>query len=323
MRGPSFVAIIRTTGKESHLLEESLESLTFQAQACRAVVVVHAELDYFQAVERQCRSVRGLDIVVLHAENTRKKRGYPINVGLEYCYQNVADVQYVFFLDDNDIVYPFFTQAILATFTTTEADVVYAASNQREEGSPAKTGYSAKPILNLLRENFIPSNSFAIRLDALRKLKLRMDEGMDYTEDWLFLIVLLQNGLFFEANCATLSEFRISSHRNREVERHSLDWKSAASEIRRKIGNSKFLISGAMLIKAVADDNVRSRRPAEAVPSVRSLRRDTTVEKDKQIDALRRRIFDLEHSLSWRLSFPLRLVGSAVLKLRSRVSRGL
>src|SRR6266478_8841516 len=116
MSAISFAAIIRTTFTQPEQLRASLEALTFQMEPCRAIVVVHAVLDAFREVESLCRSIEALDAVVLHADETNKKHGYAINVGLEYCYKTGSDIQYLAFLDDAGMVYPFFTRVMSDTF---------------------------------------------------------------------------------------------------------------------------------------------------------------------------------------------------------------
>jgi hypothetical protein len=220
MRHVSFAAIVRTTLAEPSRLRESLESLALQSEPCRAVVVVHAGLDAFREAEGLCQSIDGLNFVVLHANDTNKKPGYAINLGLEHCYSAGNDIPYLVFLDDAGILYPFFTRVMSDTFQTTEADIVCEPWNRR----------------------------YAIRLDALKASGVWMDEQLHAGEDWHFLVTLLQRGFRIESSSSTLS----------------------------------------------ADF-----APEQFVP-----------DHNAQVAGLQRRVFDLEHSWSWRLSLPLRIFGS-------------
>ncbi len=215
-RTSSFAAIVRTTFTQPAQLRESLEALTFQSQPCRAIVVVQAGIEAFRAAENLCRSIEGLDFVVLHAHDTSKKPGYAVNIGLERCYSSGNDIQYLAFLDDGGVVYPFFTQVMSDTFLTTAADIVCAPWNRR----------------------------YAVRLDALRARKIWLDERLDHDADWQFLASLLQYGFRLESIYSSLS--------------------------------------------------------GDFAPE----------DLSSQVAGLQSRIFDLEHSWSWRLSLPLRIAGS-------------
>jgi len=219
MRDISFAAIIPTTFAEPPRLRESLESIALQSEPCRAVVVVHAGLDAFREAEGLCKSIDRLDFVVLHANDTNKKPGYAINLGLEHCYSAGNDIPYLVFLNDSGMLYPFFTRVMSDTLQTTEADIVCEPWNRR----------------------------YAVRLDALKARGVRMDEQLDTGEDWYFLLALLQRGFRIESTSCALSADFVSE-------------------------------------RFVPDHNA-------------------------QVAGLQRRVFDLEHSWSWRLSLPLRILG--------------
>jgi hypothetical protein len=220
MRNISFAAIIRTALTEPEQLRDSLKALTFQLEPCRAVVVVHASADAFRNAESLCASIEGLDFKVLHANDLKRKPGYAINIGLEYCYSAVSNIEYLSFLDDTGMLYPFFTRVMSNAFLTTEADVICQPWNRR----------------------------YAVRLNTLRVRKVWMDESLDADAVWQFLVTLLKSG------------FGVETH-----------------------------------FSALSGDFVRD----EPVP-----------DPSAQLTSLQSRIFELEHSWSWRLSLPLRIVGS-------------
>jgi hypothetical protein len=245
-----FAALVRTTGERPLLLLDALQSLTLQRVPCLPVVIVHGDAATYAAVQQLCGNGAAAGrVVILHAAETQKRRGYPINVGIEYCLTHCPEVEFVFILDDDDIVYPFFTSTMAAAFLASGADVVYAASNRREPGQPAEVGYFPQPIHHILRGNFITSNSYAIRAATLRDSGVRMTEELEYTEDWHFLIRMLQAGFRFHALPATLSEFRMVSDGNLTQKRDSATWKAISLEIRRYINTSSFPLPGAELVR--------------------------------------------------------------------------
>jgi len=255
-----FAALIRTTGGRPLLLLDALQSLALQHGRCLPVVIVHGDAETYAEVRRICADSAAADrVVVLHASETGRRRGYPINVGIEYCLTQHPEAEFIFFLDDDDIVYPFFTSTMAAAFLASGADVVYAASNRREPGQTAVPGYIPRPIHHVLRENFITSNSYAIRAATLRGSRLRMSEELEYTEDWHFLIRMLEAGFRFHALPATLSEFRIVSDGNLGGLAQKRDppmWKAISLEIRRFINTNSFPLPGPELVRMSSPDDI-------------------------------------------------------------------
>jgi glycosyltransferase involved in cell wall biosynthesis len=311
MASACFAAIVRTMGDRPQLLQQALESLTFQQDRCRAIVVVHGDSSAHQKVQQVCRRVGGLEHVALHAKDTGKRRGHPLNVGLDHCYDSESQPDFLFFLDDDDIVYPFFTRIMAAAFLTSQADVIYAASNRKEFGRPAAVGYTPKPIFLLLYENFITINSFAVRMETLRRQRCYFDEHFEYAEDWQFLVTLLQKGFRFEANFSTLSEFRIIRDGNREIKANPALWKQYSLQIRKQINRSDFVVPGAKLAGLACELEPR-------FGTQRETQEEVIAEQDRSIGCLRQRVYELEDSLSWRLTAPLRRVGAMLLKLGPR-----
>ncbi|QTA84464.1 glycosyltransferase family 2 protein [Desulfonema magnum] len=254
----AFAVIIRTTGKRNDSLAEALQSVAFQHLKCLAVVVTHGtDTQILSEVDSVCKEINTLDYVLLHATDTHKKRGYPLNVGLDYCYNCGFTFDAIFFLDDDDIVYPFFTQKMRQAFDATDADVIYSASNQRHLGSQPEEAYRPKHISYLFIENFIPINSYSVCFRSLKENNLLFDESLEYTEDWHFLLRLLEKGLRFEALHETLSEFRMTSDGNAPVKQHPDIWKKASLEIRSYINKTKFPVNGYVLASSVMSINPR------------------------------------------------------------------
>jgi hypothetical protein len=253
----AFAALVRTTGARPQLLLDALQSLTLQRAGCLPVVIVHGDAAAYAAMQLVCADSDAAGrVVILRAPETQKRRGYPINVGIEYCLTQRPEVEFVFFLDDDDIVYPFFTTTMAAAFRASGADVVYAASNRREPGQPPVAGYFPEPIHHVLRGNFITSNSYAIRAAALRVSGLRMTEELEYAEDWHFLIRMLQAGFRFHPLPATLSEFRIVSDGNLAQKRDPATWNAISLDIRGYINANSFPLPGPDLVRMSAPSPV-------------------------------------------------------------------
>ena len=301
---PRIAAIVRTQGTRPEELARALESLGHQVAPCLAVVVVHAEQAAFDQVKARC----GDSAAVVHAGDLKKKRGYPINRGLQYLCEQAPEIEYAFLLDDDDIVYPFFSSEVLASFATSGADVVYTGSNRKMEGYEPEPGFELRPSLHLLLENFIPTNSFAFRLKTLRERGVWADEEIEYLEDWRLLIAFLEKGFRFQQNPATLCEFFLDTDPRQERKLESPGWRAAAAEIRRQINHAQFPVAGGEIAEMMRGFKEAPKAAAPASPLV--------------VSRLERRIADLESSWSWRLTGPVRAIGGAWLRLRSRIPGG-
>lgn len=268
-------------------------------------MVVHGTAESYSQVRQTCASIKLAQVI--HAPNSDpdRKRGYPINVGIQHCLNQLPDIQYLFLLDDDDLVYPFFTRAMAQAFACTDADLVYANTNRRESGKPLAPSFPLKPYYHLLEQNFIPSNGYAVRTAALRRTGVRVDETFEYLEDWFFLLRLLEHGLRFYPLDMTLSEFRTESDADYAFRNNLELWRTYAARIRHYINRTKFPIAGADLALLAQSEAVT------VDPGGRFTDSSTTA-------ALHRRVWELEHSLSWKLTAPLRSVLGSLLRFRSR-----
>lgn len=261
-----FAVVLRTQGNRPALLAEALFSVSIQAVRALAVVVVHGSQTVVSQVHPLCEQTENLDYVLLRAGEKGKKRGYPLNVGLDFCYQSDLPIDNLFFLDDDDVVYPFFTLKLSQAFMTKAADLICAASNRRVPGELPQAGYFPRHPVHLFVENHIPINGYAVRLKPLKQLTLYFDTSLDYLEDWHFLLQLLENGLRFESIEESLSEFRITSDGNTREKKAPMDWKRASLQVRGYINRGRFSINGDMLAK-IAHTPVSPAKPA-ASPAV-------------------------------------------------------
>jgi hypothetical protein len=287
-------------------LKETLQSVSLQSLPCVAIVIVHGAVEVFELVREVFPETSLLHVVHAPNDDVSRLRGYPLNVGIEHCLSKLPLVQYLLLLDDDDIVYPFFTRVMTDAFAASEADLVYAGTNRREAGKPLAPFFPIQPYYHLLDQNFISSNGYAVSTAALRRCGVRFAEDLDSLEDWFFLLQLLEKGLRFHSIETTLSEFRVIS----EIEfaaRYDLAlWRANDRRIRRYINNTAFPIPGSDLA-----------RLSESHP-------EQTANDDRFADSsvastLRRRVWALENSFSWKCTAPVRFLAGGILRMRSRL----
>lgn len=241
-------AIVRTQGTRPDFLLEALESLRLQTFPVRAIVVVHGDETAANRV-RATVARSGGEVEVLHAPDTGRRRGHPVNVGLRHLYRTGTDLAFVFFLDDDDIVYPLFAERMREALIETGADLVHAASNRRVPGKAAERGYVPLPAPCLLVDNFIPINAYAVRFSTAREQELTFDESLEVLEDWSFLVRALGEGLRFSPVDETLSEFRIIGDGNRPRKKRPAIWASCRDQIRREVDHAYQSLGRAALLE--------------------------------------------------------------------------
>jgi hypothetical protein len=346
-----FAGIVRSTGTRTDSLAEALQSISFQNPPAKAVVVVHGDAGALKSVSEVCASVPALDYTVLHAPDRTRKRGYPLNVGLRYCLDRDPAFEFVFFLDDDDIVYPFFTRILSDAFLHTSADLVYTPANQRNGEQTMESPHRLDSVLRLLTANFITINGYAVRAASLQQAGVCFEEDFDYLEDWNFLIDLLAKGLQFEPCTVPISEFRITSDGNTEARKRPDLWQRDLMRIRNKVSSGKFPIPGPQLCAHdrysapgqvsmnqadISDFKEKFLNPPDNTEKTEELLallsnleqslaessaalagRDRQAGDDARlIRELQSRVADLESSLSWRITAPLRSILDSILRLR-------
>jgi hypothetical protein len=173
--------------------------------------------------------------LVLHAPDPSPRRGYPINVALRHLYRSADAPGFLFFLDDDDVVYPMFSRKMHEALVVSGADVVYAASNKRIPWEPARPAFTPLPPPCLLLGNFIPINSYAVRFSALKSAHLLFSEDLEYVEDWDFLVRALGRGLDFFPLEDTLSEFRVIGDGNSPTKTRPGLWATCEKRVRREV----------------------------------------------------------------------------------------
>lgn len=269
---PKGVVIIRTQGRRPALLAEAVASVAAQSVPVTAFVVVHGDNAALGRVEGAISGIHK-DTRILHAADLGRLRGYPLNLALEQIYDAGEEFDFLFFLDDDDIVYPAFCRTMSAAMRQRNVDVVYAASNRRIPSETATPGYAPLPPICLLVENFIPINSYAIRLDAIRSARPLFDESFEVLEDWNFLHRLLAMRIKFWPLGDTLSEFRITGDGNTPDKRDQAVWDRAWDGVHHFLDQIRPDLDRTSLLSAFQDFDFAARSPL--TPSEVTLLRKT------------------------------------------------
>ena len=267
----AIAVIVRTQGLRQSLLKEALTSISVQSNPCLALVMVHAGAEMLERVESVCREIPSLSWVLIHADRIENKRGYPLNIGLQYACAFLNDTEAIAFLDDDDILYSNFSARMIQALSETDADVICAASNRSAQNQAVEEGYRPSSFMNLFIYNFIPINSYIIRVASFAKKPVFFDETLDVVEDWYFLLQLLQNGFRFEAITDILSEFRIISDGNKQIKDNPEKWSNAYSYIYTCIRDSSFLLKGQMIQRLMMDQNLKDGEYSEILASMHKL----------------------------------------------------
>lgn len=206
---PRGLCVIRTQGKRMGMLREAVESTVVQSPDITPCVVVHASEDVYTSIASMFSANRS--VIVLSAPDTRKKRGYPCNVALTYLTEHRDAYDFLCFLDDDDFLYPNFSACLVDGLRHSQADVAFGVSCAISEDRVIRARHAPLPTICLCTGNFIPINSFVVRVDTLLGANIRYSEALDYLEDWDFLLTLMASGARFVPVFETVSAYRLDS----------------------------------------------------------------------------------------------------------------
>ena len=215
---PRGLCLVRTQGSRLEFLAETLQSIWDQTLPVVPCVIVHGEADTFAFMQRWAQKFHE-PLVLLHAGAAGRRRGYPLNVGLEHALSRRSEYESICILDDDDVYYPLFAERLCNAMALTGAGLVFGLTNARSMAGGLSAAYPPLPAAALVAGNFIPTNSFILRLDALLETAVRFREDLHYLEDWDFLLSLLAAGVDFHAVWETLAEFRLLGDGNVDVRR--------------------------------------------------------------------------------------------------------
>ncbi|MBP2566435.1 GT2 family glycosyltransferase [Agrobacterium tumefaciens] len=210
---PTAVCIIRTQGKRMELLASAVESVRSQSIMMTPCIVVHGDVNVREFVERnlprELLEGTGNRAVILCAPDLSKRRGYPCNVGLQYLKDHAAEYDFLCFLDDDDHLLPRFGEQLADAVEMNDADFAYGLTNALPQAGAPFIQHNLLPATALFIGNFIPVHSYLLRTEVVLKANLSFDEGLDYLEDWDFLIQIIGSGAKGVPLFEVVSEYRL------------------------------------------------------------------------------------------------------------------
>ena len=205
---PRGICFVRTQGKRMDYLLDALLSIQHQTQPLTPCVIVHGNHEAF-AMVRAFLKQHVIQAVLLHAPDIQRRRGHPLNVGIDYLAAHQNDYDYLCFLDDDDIFYPDFAKRLSQVLEDSGKDVVFIQTMGKAiDGSIAPIHPPLPPIC-LVASNFIPINAYVVRADFFLEANIRFPEDMDYVEDWDILLQMLAKGATFMPCFETHAEIRL------------------------------------------------------------------------------------------------------------------
>jgi LmbE family N-acetylglucosaminyl deacetylase/glycosyltransferase involved in cell wall biosynthesis len=188
--GPAAVSVVIRTRNRPALLREALESLRRQTMRPRQVVVVN---DGGASPREVTDAFRDAFALVLEEPRQRQGRSAAANRGVALAAESL-----VAFLDDDDVCFP----DHFATLTRAQREgpepsvysdavtVVYGPGRDGWEPRVRALQYSLDYDPDyLLYANYIPIHTLLMPRELYRKVG-GFDEGLEYSEDWDFLIRL-------------------------------------------------------------------------------------------------------------------------------------
>ena len=207
-RGPAPVSVVIRTRNRPALLKEALESLRGQTARPGQVVVVN---DGGASPKDVTDGFREAFDLVLEDPKQRRGRSAAANRGVA-----LATERLVAFLDDDDRCFPDHLERLFAAHAQGPEPVVYSDAvtvvyGQGEAGWEPRVRtlqYSLDFDPDyLLYANYIPIHTLLLPRELYRKVG-GFDEGLDYSEDWDFLIRLSAETAFRHVRAVTC-EYRV------------------------------------------------------------------------------------------------------------------
>jgi LmbE family N-acetylglucosaminyl deacetylase/glycosyltransferase involved in cell wall biosynthesis len=207
-RATAPVAMILRTRNRPALLAEALTSLRAQTVRPERVVVVN---DGGASVAEVVAPFRDAFEVAVHDLPARVGRSAAANRGVV-----AAREELIGFLDDDDLCYPDHLERLLrahragpeAVVYSDAVTVLYARQGERWEARQRTLQYSLDFDPDyLLLANYIPIHTLMLPRALYRKVG-GFDEGLEYSEDWDFLIRLSLESAFGHVRAVTC-EYRV------------------------------------------------------------------------------------------------------------------
>ncbi|HEY3203955.1 MAG TPA: PIG-L family deacetylase [Thermoanaerobaculia bacterium] len=231
--GPAPASVIIRTRNRPALLREALESLRAQTARPRQIVVVN---DGGASPREVTDAFRGSFDIALEDPKQRRGRSSAANRGVA-----VAKEELVAFLDDDDRCFPDHLERLLSAERRGPEPVVYSDAVTVVYGQ-GETGWEPRVRTlqysldfdpdYLLLANYIPIHTLLLPRELFRKVG-GFDEGLEYSEDWDFLIRLSAETAFRHLRAVTC-EYRVFEAQSADPG-HAAAGTGAFQDARRKI----------------------------------------------------------------------------------------
>jgi len=232
-RGPAPVSVVIRTRNRPALLREALQSLAAQTARPRQVVVVN---DGGASPKEIADAFRSSFDVALEEPRTRGGRSDAANRGVA-----VAREELVAFLDDDDLCYPDHLERLAAAQREGPEAVVYSDAVTVVYGR-GDAGWTPRVRTlqysldydpdYLLYANYIPIHTLLLPRELFKKVG-GFDEGLEYSEDWDFLIRLSAESPFRHLRAVTC-EYRVFEQQSHDGT-HVAAGAAAFQDARRRI----------------------------------------------------------------------------------------
>ncbi len=309
--------IVRTIEGRLHYLRDALYSLvSLTYPEVRAIVCVdHSSDAYSDQVRELAGHLEGLlDVMVAVVPPHQAERGRPLNRGLE-----LASGEFVSFLDDDDVYYPSFGDALIGCLRDHPEVVVAYGVGQVVRGQPAPWGFQAlthvkryeEPFdrAHLFVENYIPINTLVARREPLRQAGIRFDEALPIYEDWAFLRELAARFEFRFVD-ALVSEYRLRNDGSNAVpEGLEERWAVTGAQVRERYRAQPVRVPAHELVDLYERARLLERRAQELERSTAQATAALTAELESQRQ-LNQRVLN---SRSWKITRPIRRITNSSL----------
>jgi glycosyltransferase involved in cell wall biosynthesis len=199
--------------------------------------------------------------VVLHGPDVERRRGYSLNVGLDYASAHADRYDFVGFLDDDEILYPLYAGRLAALLDSTGCDVAVCRASSRVPwdapcwltGSSRRASSSRETSIQSIASSCAATGSPA-RISACLRTSIIWKTG-------IFSSGLLGAGARFAILPDILCEFRIITDGNQQTKREAVHFKYCLAQIRGRGRIVATKLGVARHLSDVAAFNVAGREP--------------------------------------------------------------
>jgi len=316
---PFLSVVVRTQGTRNELLLEALVCLAAQSVTDFEVLVM-AHTTEGELVEGVQALVATFDesfagrVRVIQVVGGGRSR--PLNVAIEE-----ARGRYLGFLDDDDHVTARWVESFLDAANDVPGVVIRSRTAERDvhrisgryRGADyevrSKLRYPFAPTFDFfqhLHHNETPICSLALPMEGVHSFRLRFDEGLDVVEDWDLLLQAAELMGVQDTGAVTSIYHRWVEG---ESSLHNVDsrvWEAARQLVLQKLATRPMILPTGSA-RRLSDLTEERAGWADAARLL--------AERDAEIQSLRAQLEELRNSEWWRMTAPMRRVGS---KIRQR-----